>query len=480
MRTSALFAFPLAGLLLAGCTVGPNYTGPPAAAGDLSRAGFARVGDLAVAPVPGVARWWEQLNDPTLNALEAQALAASPDLDAAAARLRQARAAFRLERANQAPTASAVALYAHARLPGVDLGGGNSNPDNDSGSGTTTSLNLYNVGFDASWEIDLFGGQRRTVEAARAEAQSAEANLADAQVSLTAEIAQAYINLRDRQQRMALNAQSVAMQEQMLALTRQRFGQGTASRLDVVRLQTQLENTRADTVPLDAEREQYLDELATLTGQAPGAVDAALVPTAPVPLPPTAVAIGDPAALLQRRPDIRAAERTLAARTARIGAAQAARFPRLSLMGLIGLGGTSLSDLSDLGNVAALGAPQLSWTFLDFGRNKARVTQAEAARDEAAAQYRGAVLTALRDAEGSLSRYRNRRLVVAAQARAQLSADEAVALSLQRYRAGTTTLTDLLDTQRQQIAVRQNLSLAQAGLTQDFVAIQKALGLGWS
>ncbi|WP_442680473.1 efflux transporter outer membrane subunit [Sphingomonas sp. ASY06-1R] len=480
MRTFAFFAFPLAGLLLAGCTVGPNYTGPPAAAGDLSHAGFARVGDLAVAPAPGVARWWEQLNDPTLNALETQALAASPDLAAAAARLRQARAAFHLERANQAPTASAVALYAHARLPGVDLGGGNSSPDNDSGSGTTTSLNLYNVGFDASWEIDLFGGQRRTIEAARAEAQSAEASLADAQVSLTAEIAQAYVNLRDRQQRIALNAQSVAMQEQMLALTRQRFGQGTASRLDVVRLQTQLENTRADTVPLDAEREQYLDELATLTGQAPGAVDAALAQAAPVPLPPTAVAIGDPAALLQRRPDIRAAERTLAARTARIGAAQAARFPRLSLMGLIGLGGTSLSDLSDLGNVAALGAPQLSWSFLDFGRNKARVTQAEAARDEAAAQYRGAVLAALRDAEGSLSRYRNRRLVVAAQARAQLSADEAVALSLQRYRAGTTTLTDLLDTQRQQIAVRQNLSLAQAGLTQDFVAIQKALGLGWS
>ncbi|WP_420138117.1 efflux transporter outer membrane subunit [Sphingomonas sp.] len=480
MRTPALLPLALTSLLLTGCTVGPNYAGPPAAAGDLSHANFVRTGNLAVAAAPGVAHWWEQLNDPLLNTLETQALAASPDLAAAEARLRQARASFRLERANQAPTASAMALYAHARLPGVDLGGGSSNSENDSASGNTTSLNLYNVGFDASWEVDLFGGQRRTVEAARAEAESAEANLADAQVSLTAEVAQAYINLRDRQRRIALNAKSVAMQEQMLALTRDRFAQGTASRLDVVRLQTQLENTRADTVPLDAEREQYLDELATLTGQALGAVDTALAQTEPVPLPPTAVAIGDPAALLRRRPDIRAAERTLAARTARIGVAEAARFPRLSLMGIIGLGGTSLSDLSDFGNVAALGAPQLSWSFLDFGRNKARVTQAEAARDEAAAQYRGTVLTALRDAEGSLSRYRNRRLVVAAQARAQLSADEAVALSLQRYRAGTTTLIDLLDTQRQQITVQQNLSLAQAGLTQDYVAIQKALGLGWS
>ncbi len=478
MRLISLSAIAGASLL-AGCTVGPNYSGPPAVAGDTVRAGFVRAGGLATAPAAPVAHWWESLNDPTLNALEVRALAASPDLAAAQARLRQARAALQLERANQAPTASATAIYAHARLPGVDLGG-DSNGGNSSSSGTTTNLNLYNVGFDATWEADLFGGQRRTVEAVRAEAQTAEADLADAQVSLTAEVAQAYVNLRDRQHRITLNAQSITMQEQMLALTRQRFDQGTASRLDVVRLRTQLEGTRADTVPLDAEREQYLDELATLTGQAPGALDASLATIMPVPLPPKGIALGDPAALLQRRPDIRAAERTLAAKTARIGVAEAARFPKLSLMGIVGLGGTSLSDLSDLGNFTILAAPQLSWSFLDFGRNKARVTKAEAVRDEAAAQYRSAVLTALRDAEGSLSRFRNRRLVVASLARAQLSADEAVALSQQRYRAGTTTLIDLLDTQRQQIAAQQNLSLAEAGLTGDFVAIQKALGLGWS
>jgi NodT family efflux transporter outer membrane factor (OMF) lipoprotein len=477
MRTKLLSALTLSGLL-AGCTVGPNYSGPPAAAGDQSYAGFARAVGLPVGAEASVAPWWESLNDPALNALESRALAASPDLAAAQARLRHARAALRLEHANQAPTASALAVYAHARLPGVDLAGNGSNEDAGS-SGSTTSLNIYNVGFDASWEADLFGGQRRTVEAARAEAETAGANLADAQVSLTAEVAQAYVNLRDRQRRIALNAQSVAMQEQMLALTRQRFDRGAASRLDVVRLQTQLDGTRADIVPLDAEREQYLDELATLTGQTPGALDATLAMAVAVPLPPQAVAYGDPAALLRRRPDIRAAERTLAARTARIGVAEAARFPRLSLMGIIGLGGTSLSDLSDLGNVTVLGAPQLSWSFLDFGRNKARVTLAEAARDEAAAQYRATVLTALRDAEGSLSRFRNRRLVVASLARARQSADEAVALSVQRYRAGTTTLIDLLDAQRQQIAAQQNLSLAEAGLTQDFVAIQKALGFGW-
>jgi outer membrane protein TolC len=192
------------------------------------------------------------------------------------------------------------------------------------------------------------------------------------------------------------------------------------------------------------------------------------------------VSVGDPAALLQRRPDIRAAERTLAADTAKIGQAEAARFPKLSFMGLIGIGGTDPTDLSHLDDFTALIAPQLSWSFLDFGRSAAKVRQAKGLRDEAEAKYRSTVLAALRDANDALSRFRNRRVTVATLARAKASADAATTLSRQRYTAGTSTLIELLDAERQQVEAEQSLSIAIAGLTGDFIGIQKALGLGWA
>ena len=471
-------------VLLSGCTVGPNYSGPPVAPGAATPAGFVRAGDVPVAPQPPVARWWDALGDATLSALEARALAANPDLAAAQARIRQARAGLREQKADLLPNGSANALYAHARIPGLDLGqldtNGGDNDQSQSGGHSGSSLDLYNVGFDATWEVDLFGGQRRAVEAARATVGGAEADLADAQVSLTAEVAQAYVNLRDRQRRIALNQRSTEMQAQMLALTRQRFDRGTASRLDVARLTQQLDTTRANDTPLRAERDAYLDEIATLVGEAPGALDPTLAAEQPMPLPPAQVAIGDPAALQQRRPDIRSAERMLAADTAKIGQADADRFPKVSLMGIIGIGGARPGDLTHLDDFTALFAPQISWSFLDFGRNAARVHQAEAVRDEAEAKYRSAVLAALRDAEDSLSRFRYRRVTVASLARAAASADEAVELAHQRYAGGTITLIDLLDAQRQQIAADENLSVGKAELTGDFVSIQKALGLGWS
>lgn len=475
-----------ASALLGGCTVGSNYGGPPTTVPVAKQ--FVRAGGSVAPDQPQLARWWNAFNDPLLDRVMDKALAANPDLQAASARLQQARAGLRLERANQAPSASATALYAHARIPGLDLGSSDSNKSSgdsssgssQNGSGGVSDLNLYNLGFDASWEIDLFGGKRRSVEAARADLGAAEANLADAHVSLTAEVAQAYVNLRDRQQRIELNRRIVALQRQMLELTRQRFDRGTASRLDVVRLQTELENSRAEIVPLEAERASFLDELATLAGEAPGALDAFLGTAGRVPLPPVQVAVGDPAALLARRPDIRAAERRFAAANARVGVAEAARFPQLKLMGIIGLGGTGPSDLVDPGSLTMLAAPQLSWSFLDFGRNRARVVQAQAKADEAAALYRGAVLTALRDAEGALARFGSRRGAVATFARAEASADEAARLTAQRYQAGTTTMIDLLDVQRRQIAAQQNFVLAEAELTGDFIALHKALGLGWS
>lgn len=477
-------------LLLGACTVGPNYAGPPKAIGSAATppAGFVRADNMLATTAPAVGDWWTTLNDPMLTWLEERALESNPNVAVAQARLKQARSALRLERANQAPNANASATYLHANLPELNLGSGNAEQGganggasggSASGSGGGTNVDFFNLGFDASWEIDLFGGRRRTVEAARASAEAAEANVADAQVSLSADVAQAYVGLRDAQQRLILAREASKMQRDTLNLTLQRFNNGTASQLEVERLRNQVESTDAQILPLSSSVETYLNALAILIGEAPGTLDQRLSQAGQVPLPPAQVAVGDPTALLQRRPDIRAAERNLAAQTARIGVAEAAKFPRLNLMGIIGIGGTSLDSLTDLDNLVTLGAPMLQWNVLNFGRANARVGQAEGARDEAEARYRGAVLSALRDAEDSLSRFRARRNTVATLARAKASADRSAVLMQQRYRAGAATLIDTLDAERQRVAAQQSLSQAVAGLTNDYVALQKALGLGW-
>ena len=471
----------LAGTLaatLSGCTVGPNYAGPPKAA-SAENAAFARADANAVSTAPPVAEWWKTLGDAALDELEAKALAGNTDVAAAEAKLRQAGATLGEERANLAPKASASAMYAHAHVPGLDLGSSDSSSGDSGGGSSSSDLNLYNLGVNASWEIDLFGGQRRAIEAARATYEANDASLADVQVSLSAQVASTYLNLRDRQQRIALGEQSLALQEEALGLTRQRRDAGTATAMDVTQAEGQLASARARLAPLKADRDAYLNALAVLTGQEPGAVDAALGASGDIPLPPATVAVGDPASLIAHRPDVRQAERTLAANTAKIGQAEAARFPRLSFMGLIGIGGTKFGDLTNLDDFVGLAAPQLSWNFLDFGRNKAKVTKAEAVRDEAEARYRGAVLKALQDAEDSLARYREGRIQVAELARARDKAAQAETLTAQRFAAGTATRIALLNARNDRNSAEQNLVSARAQLTAGYVSIQKSLGLAW-
>lgn len=456
---------------LAACTVGPNYEGPRSAGAVAPPAAFARGGQTSAAQ-PVVADWWRGLNDAQLDALVERALKDNPTIAIAEARLKQARSALRLDRANGLPNANVQGTYLRAELPNGGLTGGTAD-------GGTQGIDFYNVGFDASWEIDLFGGQKRRVEAARAGVGAAEAQVADAQVSLTAEVASAYVNLRDRQRRLELGRTTAETRRRILALTEQRFRAGTASELDVERIRGLVVESDAAIVPIDAERDAYLNALAVLVGEAPGTLDAELSAPRPVPLPPARVDVGDPAQLLERRPDVRAAERVLAQRTAQIGLTKAAALPRISFLGLIGIGGTKPGDLFDLGNLAGIAVPRLQWNALDFGRNGARIGQAEGQRDEAAAQYRGAVLTALRDAEDALSRYAARRASVAAAARSKATADRAAALMQQRYSAGVATLIDTLDAERQRTAAEQSLVQATAAMTADYVALQKALGLGW-
>lgn len=472
-------SFSLLTILLAGCTVGPDYKGPGALPPAASPGpAFVRAPSATSAQEPVLAQWWTVLGDPVLNTLETRALAGNPSFEAAQARIAQARQAARFERAEQFPTGAVQGTSVHADLPGLDLGSGSgSSSGNDDPEGT--SIDFFNLGLNANWEIDIWGGRRRRVEAANAQLGAAVANSADAQVQLTAEVAQAYVNLRERQHRLASLQRTAALQQQMLGLSEQRFSRGTTAAFEVERARTQLSATITDIARVEAERESFLNALAALTGAAPGAVDPLLEQAAPIPLPPASVAIGDPASLLRRRPDVRAAERNLAAATARIGVVEAARLPKISFMGILGIGGTSPTDLFDLGSMSTIAMPQIQWGLLDFGRSLAQLRQTRSARAEAEAQYRQTVLAALQDAETSLSRFGRQRQAVAALSEIKESSDRTASLTQQRYRAGVASLSESLDAERQSQEADRNMRAATATLTGSFVAVQKSLGLGW-
>lgn len=463
---------------LAACTVGPDYRGAPSVAADALKAPtFVRAPSTGVvATAPSASAWWRTLGDPQLDALVEAALAHSPDVRAAQARLREARAQLVGQRAQELPKASADVAAVRMRSPDLSKLSSGSNGGSGAGRGP---LQLYTAGLDASWEIDLFGGTRRSIEAASAQADAIEADLADTQVSLAAEVAQAYVDLRDEQQRLILARQSADLQQRMLALTQARRAHGTAAEVDVERLSGQVQTTRAALVPLDEQIAESLDRLAVLTGRTPGALDADLSAAAPLPALPAKVEVGEPGALLRQRPDIRAAERRLAASNAQIGEHVADYFPKVSLLGDLGFTAADPGHLFRKTNFSWLGVPYLQWNVLDFGRTAADVRSAEASRDEAGARYEHAVLAALQDANSALSRYGHQREHVVRLEQVDASAQHASALMRQRYAAGVATAIDLLDTERTQFSAQQDVIAGRAELLKDFVLLQKSLGLGW-
>ncbi|GGA40095.1 efflux transporter outer membrane subunit [Dyella nitratireducens] len=475
---------------LSGCTVGPDYHGAPDVAhGAVQASEFVRTPAAGVTTVGHVpSRWWESLGDPQLDALIDAALKNNPDLHAAQARLRQSRAQLQQQRAADMPKVSADAVALRMREPDLSSlqtsqQSSNSTPSN--GQSTSTShgrgpLQFYSAGFDASWEIDLFGGTRRAIEAASAQAEAVDADLADTQVSLGAEVAQAYIDLRSQQQRLRLANQSAQLEQQTLDLIRQQRARGVVTDADVERQTTQVENTRANLIPLDEQITESLDQLAVLTGQAPGALDSELASPVPLPVMPASVPVDDPAAVLKRRPDIRAAERRLAASNAQIGQHEADLFPKITMLGFIGSNASDPGHLTRKSALTWLGAPYLQWDVLDFGRTRGSIRQAEASRDEATARYTQTVLAALQDANNALSRYGHQRESVTRLQQIEVSADHSADLMRQRYDAGASSLIDLLDTQRVQFSAQQNLVQGRADLLKDFVSLQKSLGLGWA
>ena len=512
-RSQALVLAPLALLLLSqsACTVGPDYRGPPAVAPLADAAGRFRRADNDITSVTPPARWWVALKDPMLTDLIERGLRHSPNLQAAEARIRQARANLLSQTAAGLPKATATGAAIHVTAPpGSPLAalsgggsGGGSGGSSAGGTGADSSpqgrraFNVFNAGFDATWEIDLFGGVRRGVEGARAQVEASSARFEDVQVQIAAEIGQAYATLRSQQLQIALADRIDAAQQQLLELQQARSRYGTADDRSIEPARSQLIQTRATVAPLPGQLAQSLDQLALLTGQEPGTLDAALLASAADPasapgstsgspattpqLPqlPKAVAVGDPRAMLRRRPDVRAAERALAASHAGIGSAVAQRFPSVTLFGNIGFTNGRLPQLFRADSLAALGGPILRWNFLSFGAVQAGIDQAEAANDEALANYRGAVLQALQDAESSLSRFGQQQRMLRQRIEGVASAERQLNLARQRQAGGTASMLDVLRARSQTLHAEQQRVTAEAEMLRDFIALQKSLGLGW-
>lgn len=468
---------------LAACSVGPDYKGPPHIAPKAEKAkAFHRALSSQVSNQTPVSFWWTQLNDPLLTELIQTALQNNPDVKSGAARLRTARAVINEHFASMFPGGGAGAMWMRTQIPLGDVTsvlGGSSEAPQSVALPTKVVSESYAAGFDASWEIDPFGGNRRGLESAKAQSEAQLAQIADTEVQVAAEVARNYISLRGVQNRLALTQTSVDIEQRMLRLTQQRRKEGTASDEDVERFQVQFLQTQASLSPLRTEEAHDLDAIAVLVGMEPGELDPRLSVVKPVLMPPAQVQVGDPASMIRRRPDIRVAERNIVAMNAEIGQVIGQYFPKISLFGTVGFTSANGRRFISGDNFSYMGGPTLEWSILNSARINARVGQAKGERDAAIAHYQNVVLAALQDAETSLARFSHQRDYVMKIQGAKASADRSWLLAQQRHAAGTLSVIDALDVERQRNLLEQEEAQAITDMTVDYVALQKSLGLGW-
>lgn len=468
-------------LLLGGCTVGPNYQ-PPKVPVPASYT-------TAHADGPAMTdRWWAAFADPVLDDLIARAQSGNLDVRQAASRVMQARAQEQSTRARGIPTVNASAQGGYSKLsenslPAALANLGTLNPGSPStGSGLGfpgESFATFQLGFDASWELDLFGGRRRANEAARARTEAAVWSQRDAEVMLAAEVANTYQQYRALQRRIAIADETMASERELLDFIRVRAAKGLVTTLDERRQQQNVDQLTAQRADMAAEADARVHALGTLLGLAPTALAEELAKP-PMATPATIdVPPGLPSELLKRRPDIRAAERRLAAATADIGVATADLYPKFSLTGALQLASRSLSTLIESDGILANGSGRLSLPLLGSGASRATVHLRGAQADEALLAYQSDVLTALRDVEDALTRLdADRRRTDRLSASADAARDAADTTRV-RYRHGLIAFTDVLETQQAWLSARDALVQAQAAAAQDVVALYKALGGGW-
>jgi NodT family efflux transporter outer membrane factor (OMF) lipoprotein len=477
---------PFAALLLSGCAeVGPLFSEPEAAT---PQSFAAEAGPLSV-PEAGEAdltRWWSIFHDPELDSLISRGLAQNLDLKAAASRVRESREQEIIADAARQPNVSAAADTAQlhsGRNFFSSLFGGSSSSGSGSGapapSGGGTNTSLYSLGFDATWEIDVFGGVARSVEAAKAGTEAARWQMRDGEVSLTAEIATDYIALRSAQSRLAILQDELKSQNATLDLIAARAKTGFVTQLDVNQQSALSATTEAQVPALEAQVRTMEHAIAVLMGVQPENLTAELDKTGPLPEIPASLPVGLPSDLLRRRPDIREAERKLAQATAEEGVAVSKLYPTFNLIGALNLASNSLGSLFNSTSLNEAGIGMISWPLFHGGSAHANIRAKEEEEQQAYLAYQKAVLVAVQNAEDALVRY-------AAEQRRSLALQKALArdqssttIALQQYRAGLTNYVNVLTAQSNELQVNDQLAESRQALSADLASLYKALGGGW-
>lgn len=450
-------------LLLTGCTtLGPDYIEPQL---NLPRQWHNVSSDSTGERPLELAAWWRILDDPILTDLIQKASDGNLDVKEGLSRIRQARLQRLKSGADRYPTLDSGASAKKSYIWDED--------DNQTGT------ELYSVGFDADWEVDLFGGTQRSLEAAQADLEAVIENLNHVWVTLLSEVALNYIDTRTYQARLVVAKSNVAAQEETYELVQALFQAGREDELAVAQARYNLENSRATLPDLEAGLEEAMNRLAVLTGHPAGTLHDMLSPAAPIPEVSLDIAVGAPADIILQRPDIRQAERELAAQTARIGAAEAERYPSLTIGGSLCLESLTLGDLfSAPGRVASLG-PTLSLPIFNGGTLKANVEIETEQRDQVLLAYRETVLTALEEVENALVALAKDQEKLVMRKRAVDSAREAADLAEIQFSTGLTDFNDILDAQRSLLSFEDQLIQNQGTLVADLVRLYKALGGGW-
>jgi len=465
MRSSVLPVLILSALI-GGCALGPSYQRPE----ETLPAQFAGAQDAAyqAEAVPG--RFWTVFGDEVLTSLIEDALKSNHDLRLAAARLREARALRRDAGFDFLPSVNGRASRTKSKVTALER------PDLPADA---RQFELYDAGFDAAWELDIFGfGNSRAYQARNAELAGALATLDDAFVTLTSEVARNYMELRGLQNRYEVAKRNSENQRSTFDVTRVRLEGGRGTELDVARAQAQLSTTAASLPQLEASiaRAQY--RLAVLTGRRPGELNDRLAPRPMMPLPQF-TPVGDPTEWLRRRPDVRFAERNLAASTARIGVAVADLFPKVSLIGSFGWNAADRDDLGKGSSETYRYGPSISWAIFDLGHVQARISAAHARADGALAQYEQTVLRALEDTEGSLVAYSRAVAREAALTDAAAASAKASRLARLRFDGGIADFLEVLDSERVLLDAEDQLAQSRTDSATALVAVYKALGAGW-
>ncbi|MNH63035.1 Toluene efflux pump outer membrane protein TtgI precursor [compost metagenome] len=468
-KALSLLTASSAALLLAACAVGPKAPDPVVPA--LGQGAFIGAQSASVSTEAARADWWRLYNDATLDGLIQQALTENNELEAAAANLRAVRASLSEARAGRLPTTNANAAFNRSRASTVTAPTANGAKLDD--------VDTYSVGLDVSYEVDLFGRVESTVRAARADAAAAAEALEVVRITVAAETARAYADTCSANAQIAVAERTIDLQGRTVDLTQRLLDGGSGNGLDVARARAALEQTRASLPPLRASRDGALYRLATLTGRTPAEASEAARGCQSPPQLSQPIPVGDGAALLARRPDVRQAEARLAAAAARVNVATASLYPSISLGGSLGSTALDSSDLGKDANFRFSVGPLISWNFPNIAVARARIKQAGAQSDAALATFDQTVLTALQETETALSSYANELDRRTALTTARDQAATAARLSRLRFDAGADSFLTVLDSERTLAGADAALAASEAQVTTYQIALFKALAGGW-